>query len=209
MPSDQDLLRQIIQRDKSCAQDKLCAQEARAREAFQMLYARYAEAIRLHVVRAVRDADGADDLVQETFLRVWTHAEQWNGTGSVKAWLYRIATNLALNHLRDSNRHRHQPLEPQPEVNAEGEEENQAPGWLIDAVSLGPDEVAEQIERHAIFRQLVDMLSEEKREVLRLVHQEDMELREVADHLGIPEGTVKSRLHYATRQLAQKWKEIE
>lgn len=203
MPSDRDLICQIIQGDKTCTQ---CGS---AQEAFETLYARHAGAIRIHVGRTVRDADGADDLVQEIFLRVWTRAEQWNGTGSVKAWLYRIATNLALNHLRDTNRHWHQSLEPQPEINADGEEENRAPGWLIDAASLGPVEIAEQIERHAILQRLVDTLPEEKREVLRLVHQEDMELHEVADHLGIPEGTVKSRLHYATRQLAQKWKEIE
>ena len=53
----------------------------------------------------------ADDLTQETFLRVWTRSEQWDGRGSFTGWLYRIATNLALNHLRSVKRRRQRPLE--------------------------------------------------------------------------------------------------
>ena len=59
----------------------------------------------------VRDEPAAEDLLQETFLRVWTRAGQWNGQGTFKGWLFRIATNLALNHLRTRRRRPEQPLE--------------------------------------------------------------------------------------------------
>lgn len=193
MPSDQDLVEQIQARDE---------------DAFEMLFARYGETVRRHLVRTVRDPYAADDLLQEVFLRVWTHAHQWDGRGAFTSWLLRIATNLALNHLRTVRRRRQQPLEIPPDPDDE-EDESPVPSWMIDTSSLGPDAVLEQTEQRALFRRLVDDLPEEKREVIRLVHEAEMEIREVAETLGIPEGTVKSRLHYATRRLAQDWEAME
>lgn len=72
--------------------------------AFDELYERHASAVRRRLVQVARDEAAADDLLQETFLRLWTRAEQWQGTGSVAGWLMRIATNLALNHLRSKHR---------------------------------------------------------------------------------------------------------
>lgn len=83
--------------------------QARDEAAFELLFTRYNESLARHVcaiVRSEAEADAiAQDLVQETFLRVWTRAEQWSGQGSFKSWLYRIATNLAINHLRATRRH--------------------------------------------------------------------------------------------------------
>jgi hypothetical protein len=60
--------------------------------AFETFFARYSTAIQRHIAGIIRDAVAAEDLVQEVFLRVWLNAEQWDGRGPVKAWLYRIAT---------------------------------------------------------------------------------------------------------------------
>ena len=184
---------------------------ARVRErdavAFDALAARYRELVRRHLLRTVRDVDAAEDLTQEVFLRLWTHAGQWHGSGSLKAWLLRIAMNLALNYLRTLHRRRQQPLETEADATAE-EDESPAPAWMIDVSSLGPEALLEQAERHLLVRRLVGDLPPEKREVLRLVHNAEMEIREVAEKLGIPEGTVKSRLHYATKRLAHEWKAI-
>ena len=84
-PSDQELI--ILIRDQSA-------------DAFETLSLRYRESIYRHVLHTVHDNDAAEDVVQEVFLRIWTRAEQWNGRGTFKAWLFRIATNLALNYLR-------------------------------------------------------------------------------------------------------------
>jgi RNA polymerase sigma-70 factor (ECF subfamily) len=190
--SDQGLVRRILERDG---------------RAFEALFERYGEMIRRYLARMVQDNAIAQDLVQEVFLRVWTRADQWDGRGSFKAWLYRIATNLALNHLRSARRRKEQPLEIAGEW--DGADENAVPVWVINTGTPEPEDVLEMAERHNRYRRLVDRLPEEKREVLHLVHEMEMSLQDAADELGIPEGTVKSRLYYAKQRLAQEWRESE
>ncbi len=192
IPSDQDLLERIREQDAY---------------AFKTLFERYEGMIHRHLVRIVHDGPAAQDLLQEVFLRVWTRAEQWNGSGSFKAWLYRIATNLALNHLRSVRRRREQPLDVRD--NWDDDEDDGVPAWMMDASVLGPDRAMELTERRQLLRRLVERLPEEKREVFRLVHEMEMSMRDVADELGIPEGTVKSRLYYAKKHLAQEWQDLE
>ncbi|MGH2509459.1 MAG: RNA polymerase sigma factor, partial [Ktedonobacteraceae bacterium] len=172
--------------------------------AFEALSLRYRESIYRHILALIHDAHAAEDLVQEVFLRIWTHAEQWHGSGTLHAWLFRIATNLALNHLRTVQRRRLQALEI-PADPLDEDDESSVPAWLVDHAQPGPDVVLEQSERHRLFQQLVNGLPIEKREVLHLVHDAEMNTRQVAEMLGIPEGTVKSRLHYATQRLAREW----
>jgi len=177
-------------------------------QAFEALFDRYGEMIRRHLAHIVRNEAAAQDLVQEVFLRVWTRAEQWDGRGAFKAWLYRIATNLAFNYLRSVRRRREQPLEIADDPGKD-EEAGLVPAWMVDASALGPDASLELAERSELFRRLVERLPAEKREVFRLVHQMEMSIRDAADELGIPEGTIKSRLHYAKKRLAREWQDLE
>ena len=80
------------------------------------------------------------------------------------------------------------------------------PSWMIDASALGPDAIALLAEERALCRSLVDRLPEDKREVFRLAHEAELPVREIAEQLGVPEGTVKSRLHYARKLLAHDWR---
>ena len=191
--SDQTLIRKIVKRDAA---------------AFETLFARHSASVRQHILNIVRVESAAEDLVQEVFLRVWTCAEQWHGQGEFKGWLFRIATNLALNHLRTVRRRRQEPLETPPDEFEDEEERPPDPDWMVDTSSRGPEVMVEQAERSQLLWQLVDGLPQEKREVLHLIYQKEMALREAAIELGIPEGTVKSRLHYSIRHLAREWKEI-
>jgi RNA polymerase sigma-70 factor (ECF subfamily) len=190
--SDHDLVGRILERDG---------------RAFETLFERYGEMIRRYLAHMVDDNATAQDLVQEVFLRVWTRADQWDGRGSFKAWLYRIATNLAFNHLRSTRRRKEQPLEIAGEW--DDADENAVPAWVIDTGTPEPEDVLEMAERHNRYRRLVARLSGEKREVLHLVHEMEMSLEDAADELGIPEGTVKSRLYYARQRLAQEWRDLE
>lgn len=192
-PSDAVLLERISNRDT---------------EAFEVLFDRYHVPVRDHLARMVRQRDTAEDLVQEVFFRVWNRAEQWSGQGAFRAWLFRIATNLALNDLRSKKRRREQPLE-MPTVHDDAEEESPAPGWMIDRAALGPDVQLEQSEQRQMLRQLIENLPEDKREVFQMVHDGELPLQKVAQQLAIPEGTVKSRLFHARKQLADAWLKME
>jgi len=194
-PSDANLIARILDRDT---------------DAFDMLYARYGEKIRLRLLRIVREESVAQDLAQEVFLRVWTRVEQWRGEGVFAGWLNRMATNLALNHLRSIRRRREHSLEiPKETYDWDDEEGIQVPGWMIDTVTLGADEMVVLQEQHEMIQNLLECLPEEQQEVIRLVVDAQVDIQSAADTLGIPEGTVKSRLYYAKKRLVKEWKDME
>ena len=188
-PSDAILMQRIVARDQ---------------EAFAILFARYQAQVTESLRWVVRDPVAADDLTQEVFLRVWNRADQWSGQGSFRGWLFRIARNLSLNQLRSQSRRREQPLE-MPSLYDEEDEEQPVPGWMIDRAALGPDVQLERAEQRRILQALIDALPEEKREIFQMVYEDEVTLREVAERLAIPEGTVKSRLFHARKQLAEAW----
>jgi RNA polymerase sigma-70 factor (ECF subfamily) len=192
--SDETLMAGILERDA---------------RAFEALFDRYAEALHRHVGFILHDEAAAHDVVQEAFLRVWLRAEQWDGRGTPRAWLYRIATNLALNHLRTEQRRRESPLELPPDPEDDEDTGGFVPAWMVDNATLGPEAAVELAEQRASYRRALARLPDDKREVFHMVHELEMSLRDAADALDIPEGTVKSRLHYARRQLARDWREME
>ena len=188
-PSDAILMQRIVARDQ---------------EAFAILFARYQAQVTENLRWMMRDPVAADDLTQEVFLRVWNRADQWSGQGSFRGWLFRIARNLSLNQLRTQSRRREQPLEI-PSLYDEEDEEQPVPGWMIDRAALGPDVQLERAEQRRILQALIDALPEEKREIFQMVYEDEVALREVAERLAIPEGTVKSRLFHTRKQLAEAW----
>ena len=173
--------------------------------AFEDLFARYRPAMQAHIARIVREPAATEDLVQEVFLRVWTRAEQWQASGSVKGWLYRIATNLSLNHLRSVKRRPQQPLEIPTD---DSDEDNPLPGWMVDASALTPEAQLEITEQQKLLGQLIDTLPPDKQDIFRMVYDDEMDLSSVASALEIPEGTVKSRLYHGRKRLAEQFKEI-
>jgi RNA polymerase sigma-70 factor (ECF subfamily) len=171
--------------------------------AFETLFERYRELVRRRLLRVVPDPAAADDLLQEVFLRVWTRSEQWGG-GELSHWLLRIAVNLALNHLRAVERRRELPLDP---CGADSED-HAPPAWLVDRCALSPDEATLAAEGCDALLRLVDDLPPLKRDVVRLVADAGLAPHEVAELLGVPEGTVRSRLHHARKRLARDWREL-
>ena len=182
--------------------------QCRDEEAFDLLACRYQEPLLRHLQKTVREDDAAGDLLQEVLLRMWTRSDQWDGRGGVKSWLFRIATNLALNHLRTVRRRRETPLEPPASAQTDDRETQQTPAWMIDTAAERPEQAVIRSERVRKLHGLVDELSEDKREVWTLVHEHDMNMAAAAEHLGIPAGTVKSRLYHARQQMAREWNEI-
>lgn len=183
----------------------LCAiAEKRDEHAFDALTAVYRESLRRFLVTQTGDAAAAEDLLQETLLRVWTRAELFDGRGPVKAWLFRIAGNLASNHRRTVGRRREASLVP---VNADWDEEDGAfwPEGLIESAALGPDAVLLRAAENERVAQALSTLPGDARELLQLAYGDEQSVREVAEAFGIPEGTVKSRLFHARKRLARVW----
>jgi RNA polymerase sigma-70 factor (ECF subfamily) len=189
----------------------LLVQIARERDttAFDALADAYRNGLRRYLlVQTDGDVASAEDLLQEVLLRLWTRADTWDGRGSVKAWLFRIAANLALNHRRNVARRRERPLTASDWADDEGDASD-VPAYLMDRSSLGPDALAVRADETARARRLLADLPEETRELLRLVHEEERDLRDVATVFHIPEGTVKSRLFHARKRLARAWRDQE
>ncbi|HUY75492.1 MAG TPA: sigma-70 family RNA polymerase sigma factor [Ktedonobacterales bacterium] len=129
----------------------------------------------------------AQDLTQETFLRVLRQRD-CRGQRPFKPWLYAIATNLARDHFKSAASRRVSPLDPLLAENLVAEE-------------AGPEEQALTQERSQAIMATLATLSEEYRATLLLRFYSDLSLREIADTLDIPIGTVKSRLTVGLRRL--------
>lgn len=182
--SDDELMERIQQRDA---------------DAFEQLYTRYREPIRRHLLQILHSDDAASDVLQEVFVRIWTHADRWSRQGRFKAWLFRVATNRAISELRTLRTRREQPLQRSVTPPAQ---EQVTPAWSIEAEALGPEAMVGAAEERSRYLSLVERLPAGQRIVFRMAYEAEMDLREIAETLGIPEGTVKSRLFYARRWLA-------
>jgi RNA polymerase sigma-70 factor (ECF subfamily) len=188
MQSDEELLTQIQGFDRA---------------AYEMRHDRYAIVLRRHLARLVHDQTAADDLLQETFLRVWTRALQWHGSGSAKSWIYRIATNLAYTHLDQVRRRR------QESYDGAEDDDGDTPAWMIDVDAMGADAALQAKEDRQALQGIIDALPQDQKEVFHMFYQEEKEVHQVAEALGIPQGTVKSRLFYARKELARQWHQLE
>jgi RNA polymerase sigma-70 factor (ECF subfamily) len=142
----------------------------------------------------------AEDVFQATFLQVYLKRDRFEQGRRFRPWLYTIATNQAIDAQRRNRRHRMASLD-QNATEDDG-------GGLMEILSAeGPTAIEhlEEEEAKAWVRGAVDSLPENLRVALVLVYHQGMKYREAADVLGIPVGTVKSRLHAALAKLNQAW----
>jgi RNA polymerase sigma-70 factor (ECF subfamily) len=156
--------------------------------ALASLYARYRTRLFAFLERYARDRMVAEEILQDTLLAVWRSADRFAGRSSVRTWLFGIARRQAHNRLRGSTP-RQEPLDrlagrPDP--------------------SPGPAEWALAAARREAIAAALDALAIQHREVLALAFAARITHREIADVLGVPVGTVKSRLHHARAALARQ-----
>ena len=167
-------------------------------EAFNRLVLKYQAAAFNQAYWILRDPYRAEEIVQECFLQVYRKLSRFR-SGSFRAWLLRIVTNACLDELERLKRHPALPLTPGDDSG----EENEAQAWLADR---GPsvEELVEQSEFKSVMRRLLSELIVEYRTVLVLVDVLDFDYAEAAGVLGVPIGTVKSRLARARLQLRSR-----
>ncbi|MES2028992.1 MAG: sigma-70 family RNA polymerase sigma factor [Pseudomonadota bacterium] len=156
------------------------------RLAMHTLYARHNVRVYRFVLRMLRDTSAAEDLVSQVFLDVWRTASQFEGRSQVSTWLLSIARFKALTALRQRKY----------------EDIDQDDVMEIADHADTPEASLDRSRTSAILRACVAKLSPAHREIVNLVYYHEKSVEEVASMIGIPASTVKTRMFYARKQLA-------
>jgi RNA polymerase sigma-70 factor (ECF subfamily) len=155
--------------------------------ALAALYRRYGSRLFGYLQRYAGDRMVAEEILQDTLLAVWRSAPRYAGRSGVRTWLFGIARRQAHNRLR---------VQEPPQLPLDG-----VAGWADPAP--GPAEWAIANAQGAAIAEAFDALAPQQREVLALAFAARMPHGEIAEVLGVPVGTVKSRLHHARAALAR------
>ncbi len=190
----------------SCSDEELLGRFRRGQaEAFGVLLKRYERELYGYLRRYLGDSDLAEDVFQNTFLQLYIKCGQYEAGRPVRPWLYTIATHQAIDALRRTNRHQAVSLDQSQREQEDGEVRTLLE--LLETRGPGPLEAAHGHERQELVRATVDRLPDFLRQVVVLAYYQGLKYREIADILGIPVGTVKSRLHAALVKLQESWAE--
>lgn len=172
-------------------------------EAFSALVKRYQHSLYPFLVRFVGDASLAEDIFQETFLQVYQSAPTFDTTRRFKPWLFTVAANKARDALRSRKRRSAAPLDA---TVAGAPDAKNTYAALIPSEIPSPDEISMNLETRQAVQTIVNQLPENYRIVLILSYFQEIPHKDIAEILGVPVGTVKSRLHGAVGLFAKKWK---
>ena len=174
--------------------DLMARLAAGERDALEPLMGRHYKRVYRIALGYLRDPDDALDVVQETFVKAYSHASRWDGRSEVAPWLCRIAVNQSIDRYRRNKRRRQSfaPLE-------EGDHQD-----ILEGSEVSPERRALSREIGTQVARALEVLPETQRAVFVLRHYEDMTLEEIAGSLGLALGTVKSSLHRAVHRLREE-----
>ena len=168
-------------------------------QSFGLLLQRYRTPLVNFLYRMVRSREQAEDLAQEVFIRVYRAREEYVPSAKFTTWLFRIATNLALNSLRD---HRHQKLEISMDapVIADAEDGDEKPFEVADKHPTIEQELVEE-DRKKMIRRAIEKLPEKQRAAVLLHKYQELDYAEIAKILSVSESALKSLLFRAYESL--------
>jgi RNA polymerase sigma-70 factor, ECF subfamily len=168
--------------------------ERRDIDAFHELFQNYGPRVKSYMMRQGADADTAEELAQETLLTVWRKAKLYAGEkGSATTWIFTIARNLRIDRLR-----REFPWQELPEGHDETASDD-----------TPPDEAVSERERQVKVQAALAALPPDQHEVVALSYLEGLSHSEIADRLGLPLGTVKSRMRLAYAKIRESVEELK
>lgn len=154
-------------------------------EGMKSLYERYSAAIYGIVCKVIADEEAAKETLQDVFVKIWNNGDKYDANkGRLFTWMVQIARNVAIDTLRSSQFKKGNRTESLP-----------------NSVSNNAAHSEEQQERDPALRRIVEQLDQPNRKIIELLYFEDYTQKEVADELGIPLGTVKSKVRKAITQL--------
>jgi RNA polymerase sigma-70 factor (ECF subfamily) len=146
-------------------------------------------------LRVLRDEEQARDVVQDAFLKAYGSLDRFEGRSSFYTWLYRIVMNLCLDRKRRERSSRR--------VDWSEEVEREIPADSESSATPDPDVALERSELRAQLSRAIALLPDDARRTLELREIDGLSYQEIAESLGVPKGTVMSRLHYARRRVRQ------
>lgn len=164
----------------------LLQNKATAEQAFAFLVQQQSPRLYSAIRRIVYRHDDADDILQETFIKVWKNISTFRGNSKLSTWIYSIATNEALSHLRKEKRQRKLPLET---------DEYDLAAMLKSEPYFNGDELV--IE----FMNAIDKLPEKQKLTFELRYFEELPYNEISEITGTSVGALKANYHHATKKL--------
>ena len=164
--------------------------------AFEVIVMRFKDQIINYICRSVGDYHQAEDLAQETFIRIYKNAGSYEPRSKFKNWLYLIATNLCRNEIRDRSRRKTDLL---TEVSIEDKESDYLD--IFPDFRYVPDRLYEKKERELIIQQKINCLPENQRLSLILVTYQGMRYEEIAEIIGCSVSAVKSLIHRSRQNM--------
>jgi len=171
-------------------------------EAFAALVRRYERELFSFLLRFTGEASLAEDVFQDTFLQLHLSAASFDPDRRLKPWLFTIAANKARDAMRRRYRRQAAPLDAA--ISPEDGRTRYAD--LMPSDVPAPEESLSNQETRQTVQTIVNEMPENLRAVLLLSYFHDLPYKEIAEVLGVPLGTVKSRLHVAVKQFASRWK---
>lgn len=160
---------------------------------FEKLVTAYEKNVYNLALRMVGDPEDAADMTQETFIKAYRALGSFRGDSKFSSWLYRIASNVCLDFLRSRSRH--------PQISLSGADEDDRTAFELPDMSQNPEEqLMKKLSMEAVRRRL-EQLPEQQRQILVLRELGGLSYAELAQTLGLEEGTVKSRIFRARKRL--------
>ena len=178
---------------KACTDSALMAWIAKGdNTAMQALFVRYRVQVYRFSLRLTNNRETAEDLTSEAFLEAWRHAGKFEGRSKVSTWLLAIVHHLACSAKRRRST---------------AELDNSVMETLADC-SDNPEVATHKRQQNAILAHCLTKLSPAHREVVDLVYYHEKSIGEVAEIVGCPQSTVKTRMHYARKEIADLLKQF-
>ncbi len=169
-------------------------------KAYRELLDRYQRPVFSLVYRMVRDRELAEDLAQETFVKVFNHLDRFNPKYKFSSWIFKIASNLAIDTLR-----KREPITVSLDGsrNAETPDEVEATRITVESKDENPEEFLEAKELGQEIERAIGLLRPDYRTAILLRHVEGRAYEEIAEVMGVPLGTVKTFIHRARAELRE------
>ena len=183
--------------------DVMLRVKAGDQSAFDYLVQKYRRPMVSFMYRMARNSAAAEDLAQEVFLRVYRSRESYEPSAKFTTWLYRIATNLAVNHARDTRHER-----PEVQVSLDEPDEDTGTTWELPDAAMNAEQMIVRRERMLAIRQKVEALPEQQKLAVIMHKYQQMDYKQIADVLKKSESATKSLLFRAYETLREQLKEF-